>query len=114
MEYLSEEMEECIDACVNCERVCKETAMFCLFEGNEHSSPDHIGLLKSCAAVCRASAELMIAGSQFSRQQCLLCAQICYECSAECNSFTENFMKECAEVCEECAETCSEMATVTI
>ncbi len=110
MEVHSEAITECIDSCVECEKVCKETVIHCLHHGGEHSAPKHIGTIKDCAATCRASADLMITNSPFHKEMCGLCHRTCTACAEECEKFEEEFMKECAKVCLECAKSCEEMA----
>ena len=110
MELLTEEMKRCIDVGVTCEKVCRETIIHCLHHGREHADPKHIGLMKDCASMCRASAELMMTNSQFSKEQCALCVKICNACANECDKFSESFMKECAKICRDCAKTCEQMS----
>lgn len=112
MEVLSKEMKKCIDACVECEKVCMETIMHCLHHGGEHATPEHIGLLKDCAAACRVSAELMSTNSRFHKEMCSLCTKICNACADECEKFDEKFMKDCAKACRDCAKSCEKMASL--
>jgi len=110
MELLAKEVRNCIDACFNCEKMCKETSTHCLHHGGKHAGPKHIGLMKDCANLCRASAELMLTNSEFSKEQCALCAKVCNACADECSGFDESFMKECAKICRDCAKSCEEMS----
>lgn len=110
MEFLTEKTKNCIDICVDCEKICKESVMHCLMHGKEHADPRHIGFLKDCAGICRASAEFMITKSFFSKQLCALCSKVCIACADSCNKFKEEFMKECAKVCKECSNACKEMS----
>ena len=57
----SAEMDACIRACLECYRVCQETATgHCLETGGRHVEPEHFRLMLSCAEVCRTAAALML------------------------------------------------------
>ena len=109
---LSKEMQECIDNCSNCHRVCLETIRHCLELGGEHAGPDHIRLLQDCAQICQTSADFMLRMSPFHPQTCAACAAICDACAEGCEKMAEgsDVMAWCAEACRRCAESCREMA----
>jgi hypothetical protein len=105
------EMQECIEACTNCEVVCLETATHCLEQGGEHAEAHHIGLLQDCADICSTSARFMIRGSELHTETCRACAAVCRACAESCSTFKgDEMMERCAKVCRECADSCAEMA----
>lgn len=107
----SKEMQQCIDTCIECYRVCLETAHHCLMLGGKHADAQHIGTLLGCASACQACASAMLLGSQASGALCAGCAEVCRACAESCRKMGDDeTMKKCAEVCERCAESCEKMA----
>lgn len=108
-------LQECINNCLNCHKVCLETIERCLEAGGRHSAAAHIRLLRDCAQICLTSADFMIRMSNFHPQTCGVCADICDRCAADCEQLAEgdDFMKQCADVCRRCAESCREMSVST-
>lgn len=111
----SQEMQDCINNCLNCHAVCLETIGHCLEMGGEHASPKHIKLLQDCAQICMTSADFMLRMSNYHPQICGLCADICEACATECESMADgnDFMQRCADACRKCAESCREMSSMT-
>jgi hypothetical protein len=108
-------MEQCIDNCTNCHRICLETAAR-HFAGE--SSPrlveQQVRLLLDCSDICRLGADFMIRGSTMHQHTCRACAEICARCADECDRMGEDpYMAACAEICRRCAESCREMAGIT-
>jgi hypothetical protein len=102
-------IEECIDECLNCHRVCLHTAMtHCLEEGGEHTEPNHLRLMLNCAEICQTSANFMISGSDVHHLTCRACAEVCRRCADNCERIGE--MEECVTACRSCAEACQRMA----
>lgn len=106
---INNELGECIQNCLGCYVVCAETFTRCLKLGGKHSEREQINLLFDCAKICNINADFMLRNSTRYPQICSLTANICNECSGECDKFEEGFMKECARVCRRCAESCREM-----
>lgn len=103
------DMQACIDACLKCYRTCLSTAMHhCLEAGGRHTEPQHVRLMIACAEMCRASAHLMLTGSDAHRHSCAACAKICADCAVDCERVGD--MAECVAVCRACAESCLKMA----
>jgi hypothetical protein len=105
-------MEQCIENCTNCHRVCLETAAR---HFNGEAAPKleekHVRLLLDCAEICRTSADFMIRGSEVHAHTCQACATICESCADACDQMgTDPYMAACAEICRRCAESCREMA----
>ncbi|MCA1366392.1 four-helix bundle copper-binding protein [Bradyrhizobium sp. BRP14] len=102
-------MQECLENCLVCYRVCLSTAMsHCLEAGEEHTEPPHFRLIMACAEICRTAAHFMLIGTPHHRHLCRECAEICSECAADCERIGD--MAECVEACRRCAESCRQMA----
>lgn len=109
---MNQSMENCIQNCLECYRVCAETIQHCLKKGGEHASPAHIKTLMDCVEICRTSADFMIRGSELHALTCGVCAEICRRCAEECERMSDDEqMQRCAEVCRRCAESCEEMSS---
>jgi hypothetical protein len=63
-----------------------------------------------CIEVLQASIGLMAADSQFSKEQCALCAKVCDYCAELCEAHDHAHCKQCAASCRKCAEHCRKMA----
>jgi hypothetical protein len=108
-------MEQCIENCTNCHRICLETAARHFAGEKAPRLEEHaVRLLLDCAEICRTSADFMIRGSAMYQHTCRACAEICSRCADECDRMGEDpYMAACAEICRRCAESCREMAGVT-
>jgi hypothetical protein len=100
-------MAGCIAACNECNRICLQQIEHCIALGGEHSAPEHIAMMLTCASVCRVTAELMSIESDWYATMCDLCAQVCDECADACEELGE--MDECVAACQACAEECRAM-----
>lgn len=110
--HVDREMEACIQACLDCHRICLQTVAHCLQQGGKHAEPAHLRLLMDCAQTCLTSADFMLRGSTFHGRTCGVCAEVCDACAADCERIDPNdaMMKACAEACRRCAESCRKMA----
>ena len=108
-------MEQCIENCTNCHRICLETAArHFAGESSPRLEEQHVRLLLDCSDICRTSADFMIRGSTMHPHTCRACAEICTRCGDECDRMGEDpYMAACAEICRRCAESCREMAGAT-
>ena len=108
---VSDDMEQCINNCLGCHRICEETAAYCTQMGGKHAEATHLRLLLDCAQICITSADFMTRLSDLHPQVCGVCAQACTHCAESCEQFGDDAqMKECAETCRRCAESCQQMA----
>lgn len=108
---MSQEMQECIDNCLNCHSTGVEAINHCLQIGGPHAEPTHIRLLMDCAQVCQTSADFMLRMSDLHPETCGVCADVCERCAIDCERFGDDeTMKACAQVCRKCAESCRSMA----
>ncbi len=104
-------MQECIQNCLDCHRICVETAAHCLQMGGKHAEASHIRLLLDCADICQTSANFMLRGSDLHVRTCAVCAEVCDLCAQSCEQFGDDEqMRACVEVCRRCAESCRAMA----
>ncbi|CAL1239474.1 four-helix bundle copper-binding protein [Candidatus Methylocalor cossyra] len=107
----NEQLQACIQECVDCHRACLETAAYCLEQGGRHAEPDHLRLLFDCAEICQTSANFMLRRSDLYPLICEVCAEICAECADGCDAFEGDArLERCAEACRACAERCQIMA----
>ena len=104
-------VEQCIENCQDCHRICEETIAHCLEVGGQYVQSHQIRLLMDCAQICQTANEFLTRMSRFSPQVCSVCAQVCTICASECERFDDDLMRCCAEVCRRCAESCTEMAS---
>src|SRR5258707_15173235 len=109
MNQLSQQTRDTIELCTQCHTICLTMAMtHCLETGGEHVRPQHFRLMMDCAEVCATTADLLAHKSQFHRQMCGLCVEVCTACANDC--MTLEGMEECIAACFACAEACREMA----
>lgn len=109
--HRSAEMDNCIQNCTECHAVCIETIAHCLSMGGKHAEEQHIGLLQTCADICRTSADAMLRGSHVHGFVCGACAAICSACADACGAMAnDSTMAQCAEVCRRCARSCEELS----
>lgn len=112
----SGDMQQCIQACLDCYAVCTTTAAHCLGLGGEHASLEHQTILLDCARLCQASADFMLRGSHRHQQVCAVCAEACRACERECTRLgaSDAMMQQCAEACRRCAESCERMGNMAM
>ena len=110
----SQEMQKCIQECLNCYAICTTTAAHCLEMGGKHASRQHQTSLLDCATICQTSADFMLRGSPLHARTCAVCAEACRRCEQECRSMADGdeMMLQCAEACRRCAESCERMASM--
>ncbi len=101
----------CIDACLLCASACNHCASACTMEEDVKMMARCIQTDMECATICYAAAELMSLGSDRAREICLICAEVCDKCAAECEKHDHHdHCRECAVACRKCAEECRAMA----
>jgi hypothetical protein len=98
------DMQQCIQNCLDCHRICLETVAYCLKMGGKHADPEHISLLLNCAEICQTSAKFMISGTDLHKLTCGVCAEVCARCADSVR------MKACVEACRRCVQSCRQMA----
>src|SRR5687767_13759412 len=113
---MTPEISECIQNCLHCHAICKETIVHCLMMGGKHSAIEHQKLLADCAQACIVSADFMLRMSDYHPHFCRVCADICKACAASCERLGQGdeTMRKCADMCRRCAESCRNMAVALV
>ena len=108
---MSEEMQQCIQDCLNCSSICQETLTYCLQQGGRHAEASHIRLLVDCAEIGQTSANFLLRMSDLHSGVCGVCADVCERCATDCEQFRDDAqMMACADACRRCAQSCRTMA----
>lgn len=106
-----DEMQECIEECLNCHAVCTMTLQHCIATGGDHTEVNLIGILLDCAEICQTSANFMLRGSPYHVVTCASCAELCRACEEACRGVAgDEQLGHCGDVCASCAESCDRMA----
>ena len=106
---LTQEMERGIRDCLECYRVCVDTAInHQLRVVARHLEPAHIRLLLSCAEICQTAATVMMSGSPLHKPTCRVAAKLCRRCASECERLGD--LEECARAARHCADSCQQVA----
>lgn len=104
-----EQYQRCIEACYLCAAACDNCAASCLKEEHIDMMRDCIRLDMQCANLCRLAAQFMAQDSDEAKKLCLLCAEVCQKCAAECGKHQHDHCQHCAQACQRCAEECRKM-----
>ena len=107
-----DDLQECIEECLNCHAVCTMTLQHCLASGGPQLTDVHlVGLLLDCAEICQTSANFMLRGSPYHVITCAGCAELCRACEENCRGVGDDEqVLHCAEICAGCAAVCDRMA----
>ena len=109
MHQINQEMKQCVEKCLECYKVCRESAMnHCLQTGGEHVEPHHFRLMINCADICATAADFMLSNSELHARICAACAEVCEACARSCEEL--GGMDDCVRACRACAESCRKMA----
>lgn len=111
MQYqLSQDMQNCIDECLQCYQTCRREAMnHCLEADGKHVAPNHFRMMMSCAEMCRTAADFMLSSSELHARICAVCAEVCDACALSCEQVGD--MDDCAQECRRCAQSCRQMSS---
>jgi hypothetical protein len=109
---MTDQMQRCIDLCLNCHRICVETVSHCLSMAGRHTEARHIRVLLDCAQICATSADFMLRESEFHARTCGVCAELCTACADSCQEVGPHDinMQRCIQACRKCADACRRMA----
>jgi Domain of Unknown Function (DUF326) len=109
------QIDQCIQSCLDCHRICLETITHCLLMGGEYASEKRILLLQDCAEICDTNANFMTRNSDLHATICSTCAEVCLRCAEDCEQFgDDDLLKACAKACRRCAEYCQLMVANAI
>lgn len=108
-----DEIQQCIEECLNCHAACTMTAQYALGEGGEKADPGLVGVLLDCAEICQTSANFMLRGSPYHGATCAACAELCRATEEALREFGDDEqLAHCAEMCATCATSCEQMAAM--
>jgi hypothetical protein len=111
MHQTTPEMQQCIQNCQECHKVCLQMAMnHCLQMGGKHVEANHMRLMLNCAEICQTSLNFMLSGSEQHKLTCGVCAEVCEACAQSCAQVGD--MDECVQACRQCAQSCRQMASM--
>jgi hypothetical protein len=109
------QIEQCIQTCLDCHRICLETITHCLLRGGEYASEKRILLLQDCAEICDTTANFLTRNSDLHATICGTCAEVCLKCAEDCERLgNDDLLKACAKACRQCAEYCQLMVANAI
>ncbi|MBA3889314.1 MAG: four-helix bundle copper-binding protein [Gemmatimonadaceae bacterium] len=108
-----DEIQQCIEECLNCHAACTMTAQYALGEGGDKADPGLVGVLLDCAEICQTSANFMLRGSPYHGATCAACAELCRASEEALREFADDEqLAHCAEMCASCATSCEQMAAM--
>jgi hypothetical protein len=100
-------VQRCIEASLECHRVCLETVTYLQASGKPVEADD-IRLLFNTAEVCQTSASLLRGRHAQAYAEC---AEQCEQAARYCDAFGDDpRMRTCAEACRRCADACHALA----
>jgi len=104
--------QHCIDACLECSKVCDMCVAACLSEKDIDILRRCIRTTIDCAEICMAAARMMARDSENQAEMCLVSAEICKKCEQECRKHAGmlDHCAVCADACARCAEVCRALA----
>jgi hypothetical protein len=108
---LSVNMEDAIQNAMECSRIAQSCLQHCLSLGGKHADVEHISVMMECAEITRLSAQFMISTSDFTHDQCGVCARVCDACFESCDSIDpeDPHLNSCMVACRKCADSCRNM-----
>lgn len=104
--------QECIDSCNNCAEACEACCTACLTDASNVGIMTRcIMMYRDCADMCRMASCMMARGSEYAKQSCNMCADVCEACAMECDKMAGKMeqCKQCADMCRACAQECRSM-----
>jgi hypothetical protein len=108
------DIHEAMKDCWKCRDVCQDTLFnYCLQQGGEHVSPEHVTIMTDCIQICQTAADFLRRGSSLHESVCNACAEVCEECASSCEQMQDSQMDRCAELCRQCADSCQQMSSLS-
>jgi Domain of Unknown Function (DUF326) len=100
----------CIDACADCIVACKDASNEDLKEEDIQMMSRSIKLDHDCAAICILAMQSMASDSEFVKQICTLCIEICNTCADECDKYAHmEHCRVCSDACRKFAIECAKI-----
>ena len=101
----------CIVSCTDCAIECSRCEYDCLNEDNASLLVKCLKLTRDCADFCFLAVRAMASNSEFVKEICSLCAEICISCANECEKQSHIYnCLECEAKCRMCAIECHKMS----
>jgi hypothetical protein len=103
--------QDCIDACMECSKVCDMCSAACLAEKDLGELRRCLKMTLDCAEICAAAARVMARDSDNQADILRACGDICERCAHECRKYPEHdHCRICADVCAHCVDLCHVMS----
>ena len=109
IDHPDDQVQECIDNCLEAAQVCEWCADACVDEGEGMARC--IRLCRDVADITTLHARWMARNSGYHEELAAICADRCEACAEECSQHDHDHCQACAEILPECAESRREMAT---
>jgi hypothetical protein len=110
-ERMTAEVQNGINACMECHTVCEETFNYSLQRGGKYVDTRLLCTIMDCSDMTRMCADMCMRKSTMSAEMSAMCARICDMCRDMCMRMPDDQqMARCAEACLKCAEACRMMA----
>jgi hypothetical protein len=100
---LTEQMEDCIQDCLNAHTACQDTFADAL---QKSMSAEYIVVLLDCSEICLAAAHSMLRNSALCGYFCQICATISNHCAEM--SFQLG-MNDCGNACNASSHSCEQI-----
>ncbi|EST26373.1 four-helix bundle copper-binding protein [Streptomyces roseochromogenus] len=110
MTPMTQQMQDCVNACMAAHTMCEETMSTCMQKGGQ-AQMQIMRALMDCSETTRMCADMMMRRSPMSGDMCAMCAKTCDMCADACMAMPDDpQMMRCAEACRRAAEMCRAMA----
>ncbi|MCL4419518.1 four-helix bundle copper-binding protein [Patescibacteria group bacterium] len=108
------DIQKAIDDCLECQRLCLETASYWYITGEEIRDID-VWLLLDCSDICEISAKFMMRDSEFVNDVLENCIAICDRTAENLELLGEGadgIIRKCIASCRKCAESCRKVSSI--
>jgi hypothetical protein len=97
---MSAEMQQCLAATVECQRICAETVTYCLQQGGRLADESLIRLLQDANDFCRMTNDLLTRRSEWHGRASAMAAEVLAQAARRCAEFGDDAqLKTCSEAC---------------
>src|SRR5688572_26224637 len=97
---MSAEMQQCLAATVECQRICAETVTYCLQQGGRFADEPLIRLLQDANDFCRLTNDLLTRRSDWHGRASAMAAEVLAQAARRCTEFGDDAqLKTCSEAC---------------
>lgn len=97
---MSAEMQQCLAAVVESERMCMETMTYCLQQGGRMADESLIRALQDASDFCRLTTELLYRRSEWHGRASAMAAEVVGQTARRCTEFGDDAqLKTCSEAC---------------